>query len=153
MDQLRSRFIQLNVAVVAFHIVTTVICVALRWPAQFGGAGDPDNVAAEMWLRGTAIGAPVVLTIVLTLATLAAAKPGRIGTAGTTVIVLMSLLIIIGGSGEAFGAPSPDVPTAVLIFSGVANVLLSLATLYIAYRLLRTSPHLKRPPARDRHRA
>jgi hypothetical protein len=45
MDQLRHRFIQLNVAVVAFHIVTTVICVALRWPAQFGGAGDPDNVA------------------------------------------------------------------------------------------------------------
>jgi hypothetical protein len=140
MDHPRTRFIQLNVAVVAFHIVTTVICVALRWPAQFGGAGDPDNVAAEMWLRGTAIGAPVILTIVLALATLAAARPGPIGTAGTLVIVLMSLLIIIGGSGEAFGAPSPDVPTAVLIFSGVANVLLSLATLYLAYRVLRGAP-------------
>jgi hypothetical protein len=60
------------------------------------------------------------------------------------VIVLTSLLIIIGGSGEAFGVPSPDVPTAVLIFSGVANVLLSLATLYVAYRLLRGSVHVKR---------
>jgi hypothetical protein len=140
MDQLRTRFFQINVAVIVFHIVTTVICVVLRWPAQFGGAGDPDNVAAEMWLRGTAIGAPVVLTIVLALAALAAARPGRIGTAGTIVVALMSLLIIIGGSGEAFGAPSPDVPTAVLIFSGVANVLLSLVTLYFAYRLLRGSP-------------
>jgi hypothetical protein len=139
-DQLRNRFIQLNVAIVAFHVVTTVICVAMRWPAQFGGAGDPDNVAAEMWLRGTAIGAPVVLTIVLAAATLAAAKPGWVGTAGTILIVLISLLIIVGGSGEAFGAPSPDVPTTVLIFSGVVNVLLSLATLYVAYRLLRGSP-------------
>jgi hypothetical protein len=139
MDQLRSRFVQLNVAVIAFHIATTVICVASRWPAQFGGAGDPDNVAGEMWLRGTAIGAPVVMTIVLALATLAAARPGRVGTAGTIVIVLVSLLIIVGGSGEAFGIPSPDVPTAVLLFSGVANVVLSLVTLYVAYLLLRRS--------------
>ncbi|WP_144120101.1 hypothetical protein [Catellatospora sichuanensis] len=124
-------------------MVTTVICVALRWPAQFGGAGDPDNVAAEMWLRGTAIGAPVVLTIVLALATLAAASPGRTGTAGTMVIVIVSLMIIIGGSGEAFGVPSPDVPTAVLIFSGAANVLLSIVTLYLAYRLLRGHPHVE----------
>jgi hypothetical protein len=140
MDQLQNRFIQLNVAIIVFHIVTTAICVALRWPAQFGGAGDPDNVAAEMWLRGTAIGAPVVLTIVLAAATLAAARPGRVGTVGTILIVVISLLIIVGGSGETFGAPSPDVPTAVLIFSGVANVLLSLATLFVAYRLLRGSP-------------
>jgi hypothetical protein len=139
-DQLRSRFVLLNVAVIAFHIATTVICVALRrWPAQFGGAGDPDNVAVEMWLRGTAIGAPVVLTLVLALATLAAARPGRVGSAGTIVIVLVSLLIIVGGSGEAFGIPSPDVSTAVLIFSGVASVVLSLATLYVAYLLLRGS--------------
>jgi hypothetical protein len=141
MEQLRHRFIQLNVAVIAFHIVTTVICAALGWPAQFGGAGDPDNVATEMWLRGTAIGAPVVLTIILAVATFAASRPGRVGTAGTIVIVIISLLIIVGGSGEAFGAPSPDVPTAVLIFSGVMNVLLSLATLFLAYRLLRGSPH------------
>ncbi|MEH1124074.1 hypothetical protein [Micromonospora sp. CPCC 206061] len=140
MDQLRSRFVQLNVAVIAFHITTTVICVALRWPAQFGGAGDPDDVAGEMWLRGTAIGAPVVLTIVLALATVAASRPGRIGSAGTIAIVLISLLIIVGGSGEAFGIPSPDVPTAVLIFSGVGNVVLSLATLYVAYLLLHGSP-------------
>ena len=93
-----------------------------------------------MWLRGTAIGAPVVLTIVLVLATLAAARPGRVGTAGTVAIVLISLLIIVGGSGEAFGIPSPDVPTAVLLFSGVANVVLSLVTLYVAYLLLRGSP-------------
>jgi hypothetical protein len=139
MDRLRSRFVQFNVAVIAFHIATTVICVAAGWPAQFGGAGDPDNVAGEMWLRGTAIGAPVVLTIVLALATLAAARPGRVGIAGTTAIVLISLLIIIGGSGEAFGAPSPDVPTAVLILSGVANVVLSLVTLYLAFLLLRGS--------------
>jgi hypothetical protein len=137
MDRLRSRFVQFNVAVIAFHIATTVICVAAGWPAQFGGAGDPDNVAGEMWLRGTAIGAPVVLTIVLALATLTAARPGRVGIAGTTAIVLISLLIIIGGSGEAFGAPSPDVPTAVLILSGVANVVLSLVTLYLAFLLLR----------------
>src|SRR5687767_15078891 len=101
MDQPRKRFIQFNVAVVAFHVITTVICVAMRWPAQFGGAGDPGNVAGEMWLRGTAIGAPVMLTIVLALATLAAARPGRVGSAGTMVIVLVSLLIIVGGSGEA----------------------------------------------------
>jgi hypothetical protein len=140
MDRLRSRFVQLNVVVIAFHVVTTVICVALRWPAQFGGAGDPENVAAEMWLRGTAIGAPVVLTVALALATLAAARPGRVGTGGTIAIVLLSLMIIVGGSGETFGIPSPDVPAAVLIFSGVANVGLSIATLYLAYLLLRGSP-------------
>ncbi|GAA4463856.1 hypothetical protein [Phytohabitans houttuyneae] len=145
MDQLRRRFVQLNIAVIVFHVVTTVICVAARWPAQFGGAGDPDNVAGEMWLRGTAIGAPVVLTVALALATLAAARPGRIGTAGTIAIVILSLMIIVGGSGEAFGAPSPDVPTAVLIFSGVVNVVLSLVTLYLAYQLLRASRAVTAP--------
>jgi hypothetical protein len=141
MEQLRNRFFQLNVAVVAFHVVTTVLCVLMRWPAQFGGAGDPDNVASEMLLRGTAIGAPVLLTVVLALGALAAARPGRAGTAGVVVVVVMSLLIIVGGSGETFGIPSPDVPTAVLIFSGVVNVLLSLVTLLLAYRLLRADHH------------
>ncbi|WP_162907291.1 hypothetical protein [Allorhizocola rhizosphaerae] len=137
MDQRRRRLVQLNIAVIVFHIVTTVLCVAMRWPAQFGGAGDPDNVASEMWVRGTAIGAPAVLTIVLALATLAVSRPGRVGGVGAVVIVLVSLLIIVGGSGEAFGAPSPDVPTAVLILSGVVNVLLSLITLYRVYQLTR----------------
>jgi hypothetical protein len=130
--------------VVVFHIVTTALCVAMRWPAQFGGAGDPDNVAAEMWLRGTAIGAPGVLTIVLALATLAASRPGLVGGVGTVVIALVSLLIIVGGSGEAFGAPSPDVPAAVLILSGVVNVLLSLVTLYRVYQLMRESSGTQR---------
>ncbi|HEX6686851.1 MAG TPA: hypothetical protein VF062_29060 [Candidatus Limnocylindrales bacterium] len=139
MDQRRRRLVQLSIAVVTFHIVTTALCVLMRWPAQFGGAGDPDNVAGEMWLRGTAIGAPVVLTIVLALATLAAWRPGRAGGVGIVVIVVVSLLIIVGGSGEAFGAPSPDVPTTVLILSGVVNVLLSLITLYCVYQLMRQS--------------
>jgi hypothetical protein len=50
--------------------------------------------------------------------------------------VLLSLLFIVGGSGEAFGVPSPDVPSVVLILSGVVNVLLSVVTLYFAYRRL-----------------
>ncbi len=136
-DQRRRRLVELCAAVVVFHIVTTALCVVMRWPAQFGGAGDPGNVAAEMWLRGTAIGAPVLLTIVLALATLAASRPGRVGGVGIAVIAVMSLLIIVGGSGEAFGAPSPDVPTTVLILSGVVNVLLSLLTLFAVYRCLR----------------
>jgi hypothetical protein len=139
MDQRRRRLVELSIAVVVFHIVTTALCVVMRWPAQFGGAGDPGNVAGEMWLRGTAIGAPVTLTILLALATLAASRPGRVGVVGAGVIALVSLLIIIGGSGEAFGAPSPDVPTAVLILSGVVNVLLSVITLYCVYQLMRQS--------------
>lgn len=51
----------------------------------------------------------MVLTILLALATLAAASPGRVGGTGTIVILLISLLIIVGGSGEAFVIPSPDV--------------------------------------------
>jgi hypothetical protein len=132
----RRRFVLVSVVAVLFHVITTVICVLMRWPAQFGGAGDPDNVAGEMWLRGTAIGAPAALTIVFAAATLAARYPGRVGTAGTIVIVLLSLLFIVGGSGEAFGVPSPDVPSVVLILSGVVNVLLSVVTLYFAYRRL-----------------
>jgi hypothetical protein len=98
------------------------------------------------------VGVLLFLTMVLLGALLPPPRPGRVGTTGTIVIVLISLLIIVGGSGEAFGVPSPDVPTAVLIFSGVMNVLLSLATLYVAYRLLRGSPQRQAIPTPPRGR-
>ena len=39
-------------------LAATLVAVVAGWPAQFGGAGNPDSVAAEFLTRGTALSPP-----------------------------------------------------------------------------------------------
>jgi hypothetical protein len=51
--------------------------------------------------------------------------------------MLLSVVFIIGSLGEAFAEPTPDVPRAALITSGVVGALLSSAVLATGGAVLR----------------
>lgn len=113
-----------------------VVAVAAGWPAQFGGRGDPSNVAGEALTRGTALPPPVAPVLVYIVALVAALRPGRIGTAGTALLILVSAVFVVGGLGEAFAPATPDVPRLALVVSGLLAVLLGAGVIVAAVRRL-----------------
>jgi hypothetical protein len=61
-----------------------------------------------------------------------AVRDGIVGVVGTVVLMLVSLLFVIGGLGEAFAAPTADVPRAALVLSGFVAVALGVAVIVAA---------------------
>ena len=110
-----------------WNLLGTAVAVVAGWPAQLGGAGDPDRVAAEFLTRGTALSAPLGPLLVLALAVLLASRRGRAGGVGTGLLVLLGVAFVVGGLGEALAPDSADVPRAVLVTSGAVAVGLALA--------------------------
>jgi hypothetical protein len=54
----RRRLLWISSIYLAYFIIGAIVSFAARWPAQFGGVGDPDDVPAEFLTRGTALAAP-----------------------------------------------------------------------------------------------
>ena len=106
-----------------------VLAVAARWPAQFGGSGDPDAVAAEFVARGTATAPPLPLLVVVAGLALLARSRRWWGTAAVAGLCVVAVLTLVGSLGEALAPPTPDVPRAVLVASGAVGAAVSLALL------------------------
>ncbi len=64
------------------------------------------------------------------------------------VLCLLGVLFIIGGLGEVFTPPTPYVPRAVLITSGVVAALLGLALLVLGIADLIDRVRARRQPSR-----
>jgi hypothetical protein len=120
----------------ALLLLATALAVVAGWPAQFGGPGDRDAVAAESLTRGTALSPPAVPLLVFALAGWAAARPGRAGTAARVLLVPVALAFVVGGLGEARAAQTPDVPQAALLVSGASAVVLGVLVLVLAWAAL-----------------
>ena len=115
----QKRFFWLSLAVLGVFVLGLVISVVAKWPAQFGGAGDPDAVATEFLSRGTALAPPLVPFILLGLAAVLATRADPWGTLGIALGTLLAIAFTIGSFGEALAAPSKHVPTAALVAVGV----------------------------------
>jgi uncharacterized membrane protein len=126
-----------SLALLVVVVVGAAVAVAMGWPAQFGGGGDPDNVAGEALTRGTALSPPAAPVVVFLIALALAVRPGRAGKVGTVLLALVAIVFIIGGLGEAFAAPTPDVPRAALIVSGILASVLGAGVAVSAVRRLR----------------
>src|SRR5215218_4442620 len=61
----RTAMRLLAVSVLAFSVWTAGTALAFGWPAQFGGPGDPDDVAGELVIRGTVASPSLFLMLVL----------------------------------------------------------------------------------------
>ena len=120
-----------SVAVLTLLVWTfgTVIAVVAGWPAQFGGPGDPGNVAGEFVGRGTAFSPPLLPMIALMVFIVLALSRRWWGAVGALGMCFLAVLTFIGSLGEAFAPSTPDVPRAVLVASGVVGGLLSAALL------------------------
>lgn len=124
-----------------YAAAAALVSILAGWPAQFGGAGDPQRVGAEFLTRGTAIAPPLVPLLILGGAAFLVRKGRRWRTIGAVVLLLLGVVFVIAGLGEAF-APSPaTAPRAVLLVGGViaagGGVVLaglSVATLIATYR-------------------
>lgn len=57
--------VRVSILVLAVWSVGAVVSIVAGWPAQFGGSGDPNNVAGEFVARGTATAPPLVPIMVL----------------------------------------------------------------------------------------
>jgi hypothetical protein len=118
-------------------VIGTIVAIAVGWPAQLGGPGDAENVAAEALSRGTALSPPAAPVVVYAIALWLATRRRVAGTVGTVLLMVLSLVFMAGGLGETFAPSTPDVPRAVLVLSGVVATLLGGAVILAGGQRLR----------------
>jgi len=118
-------------------LVATLLAIVAGWPAQFGGPGDPDDVAAEFLTRGTALSPPALPLALFAGAALLARRRGAAGVVATVVLMLLGVVFVVGGLGEAAAPATADVPALALTASGGAAALLGVAVLVLGALALR----------------
>lgn len=115
-----------------------VVAVVQGWPAQFGGGGNPDDVAGEALTKGTALSPPLAPVVLFVVGLALSVRAGTAGVVGAVLLMLTSLVFVIGGLGETFAPPTADVPRAALVLSGVLAASLGGAVIVAAIGRLRT---------------
>ena len=140
----RRRFLFVCGLLLILMVVGAIVSIAAGWPAQFGGKGDPDEVASEFFSRGTALAPPFVPLLLFAIFVLLARRTDRWGTAAVIGTLLLSVVFIVGSLGEAFAEPTPDVPRAALVTIGVVGTLISGMVLVTGLAFLRERSESKR---------
>ena len=125
----RQRFLTSCTVLLVVMVVGAIVSIVAGWPAQFGGEGDPDAVASEFLTRGTALAPPLIPLLLFALCAFGARRDDRWAMIATIGAVLLAVVFVIGSLGEAFASPTPDVPRAALLTSGVIGALLSLSVI------------------------
>jgi hypothetical protein len=129
MSRTAKRLLAVSALAVVIWTSGAALALVFGWPAQFGGPGDPDDVAGDLVIRGTAASPPLFLMLVLVAFAILVRRPGRWGTLAAVRICLLAVLTFAVSLGQASASPTPDVPGAVLVASGAVGGLLSLALL------------------------
>lgn len=141
----RRRFQFACLLLVVIMVAGAAISIIAQWPAQFGGRGNPDEVASEFLSRGTALAPPLGPLLLFAAFAALARRADRWGTAAIVGAMLLSIVFIVGSLGEAFAEPTRDVPRVVLITSGIVGSLLSAFVLVTGAAALRGNAAEKEP--------
>lgn len=122
MNQTTRRVRTVATMILAVQAVAIPVGILYRWPYQFGGPGDPDRVASDFLVNGTAVSIPVVPVLILLLLFrfLVRSRNGW-GTLAAVGLCILGVLVTIASLGEAFAPHTPDVPRWALVLSGVVN--------------------------------
>ncbi len=93
----------------------TVIGLAERWPAQFGGTGDPSKIATQWMTRGTALSPPLFMLAAMAAAVVLMLAGGRARARalGACLAVVVGVASVAGALGEVVAPATPAVPRAV----------------------------------------
>lgn len=142
------RLVSVSVLLFVVWVVGTILSVVAGWPAQFGGPGNPNNVAGEFFSRGTALSPPLSVMVALVVFTLLASSRRWWGTIGVVGLCLLAVATFVGSMGEAFAPSTPDVPRAVLVASGLLGVILCPILLLTAIMELVDRARARRQPSR-----
>ncbi|HUF05848.1 MAG TPA: hypothetical protein VMP86_00515 [Candidatus Binatia bacterium] len=92
-----ARLLVVALAFGAFTLVATGVGIARRLPYQFGGTGDPDSVAADAFLHGTGLSAPLIFVLVIIVLAWVAGRRGWIGIGAAAVVALLGIVGIFAG--------------------------------------------------------
>jgi hypothetical protein len=92
-----------------------VIGLAERWPAQFGGAGDPSKIATQWMTRGTAMSPPLFLLAAMAAAVVVmlAGSQARARALGACLAIVVGVAAVVGSLGEMLAPATPAVPRVV----------------------------------------
>lgn len=142
------RLVSVAALIFVVWVVGTIISIVAGWPAQFGGQGNPDNVAGEFLSRGTVFSPPLALMVALVAFALLATRRGWSGALGGVGLCLLAVATLIGSLGEAFAPSTPDVPRGALVASGVLGVVLCPALLLTGIADLVDRVRARRRPSR-----
>ena len=137
-----KRLVLVAVLNLILQFIGAAISIAKKLPYEFGGTGDPNNVAQD-FLRGggTALSAPLIPLLVLVVLVILAFRRDGWGILAVGGITLLALLFAVAGSQEPILwrtlRSSPfGVFEAVVVALGVAGILLSLLMLLFGVREL-----------------
>jgi hypothetical protein len=142
------RLVSVSALIFVVWVVGTVVSIVAGWPAQFGGPGNPNNVAGEFLSRGTVLSPPLFLMVALIVFILLVPNRRWWGMLGVVGLCLLAVVTLIGSLGEAFAPTTPDVPRAVLVASGVLGVVLGPALLLFGITELIGRARTRRQPPR-----
>jgi hypothetical protein len=92
-----TKLLVLALAFGAFTVVATGVGIARRLPYQFGGTGDPDSVAADAFLHGTGVSAPLVFVVVIIVLAWVAGRRGWVGVGAAAIVALLGVVGITAG--------------------------------------------------------
>ena len=108
-------------------LVSTVIGVANRWPAQFGGAGQASEIGTQWMTKGTVLSPPLFLLVAMAgaLGLLVAARWRAAKIVGAGLATLIGAIGFVGALGEVLAAATPEVPREAQM-SAIIGVVLSL---------------------------
>jgi len=122
------RLVSVAVLISAVSALGFVVAFVFQWPSHFV-IGEVED--ARVTLRDLVVGTPASIPLmpwsVLIVATFLASSRRWWGTIGVVVLSLLGMVFVIGGWGEAFGPPNPEVPRTVLLASGALNAFLGLS--------------------------
>ncbi len=124
MRRTTRRLVSVSILIFVVWVVGTILSVVAGWPAQFGGPGNPNNIAGEFLSRGTALSPPLSVMVALVVFTFLAMSRRWWGTLGVVGLCLLAVTTFVGSMGEAFAPSTPEVPRAVLVTSGLLGVVL-----------------------------
>lgn len=130
--------------------IETAIAVAERWPAQFGGKGDPAKIATQWISKGTALSPPLFMQVAMVVALLLVtfARRRSLAQSGSALAGLVGAIGIIGALGELLAMATPAVPRGVHD-AAVIGASLSAAVAVTALAALRAPQRIVARPRRE----
>lgn len=97
-----ARLVLASLLILLTIVVDLVVSFVYKLPYEFGGHGDPNNMAADFVAHGTALAPPLVPIILLVVFTILAPSRRWWGTLSVVGLILLGVLFAVGQLGESF---------------------------------------------------
>src|SRR5438270_9476866 len=95
-----ARLVLVSLLILATIIIDLLVSFVYELPYEFGGQGDPNNMAGDFVAHGTALAPPLVPIILLMVFAFLAPSRRWWGTLSVVGLILLGVLFTVGQLGE-----------------------------------------------------